>query len=147
VIDMFADVEFMTAREKELVLKNWKTFLKHGLQKQHFTRRLYEYLHLHCGFVANFSIHSFYSACFEAGQDIERFFERFCSHCDRTCGVNHDYDDINTAMHEVYTQYENAIRKQAEDDITNRLNQVEACIKRAKTDREFAKKFLGKVRI
>jgi hypothetical protein len=27
-IDMFRDVQFMTAKEKELVLKNWKTFLK-----------------------------------------------------------------------------------------------------------------------
>lgn len=45
---MFTDVEFMTAREKELVLKSWRAFLKQGLQKQHFTKRLYEHLHLHC---------------------------------------------------------------------------------------------------
>ncbi len=30
---MFTDVEFMTAREKGMVLKNWETFLKHGLKK------------------------------------------------------------------------------------------------------------------
>jgi hypothetical protein len=40
VIDMFKDVQFMTAREKELVLKNWETFLKHGLKKQHFTKKM-----------------------------------------------------------------------------------------------------------
>ncbi len=26
----FTDVQFMTAKEKMLVLKSWKTFLKHG---------------------------------------------------------------------------------------------------------------------
>jgi len=144
---MFTDVEFMTAKEKELVLKHWKTFLKYGLKKQHFTKRLYEHLHLRCGFVANFSIYGFYSAYFEAGQDIERFFERFYSHLARSHGVNHDYDDINGAMHDVYTQYEDAIRKQAQDDIAERLNVLEAGVKRSKTDKEFAKKFLSSVRI
>jgi len=133
---MFTDVEFMTAREKELVLKHWKTFLKHGLKKQHFTKRLYEHLHLHCGYIANFNL-----------QDIERFFERFCRHLARSHGLNHDYDDINSAMREVYTQYRDAIRKQAEDDIAERLNLLEAGVKRSKADKEFAKKFLSSVRI
>lgn len=30
----FKDSEFMTAREKRLVLANWKTFLKHGLKQK-----------------------------------------------------------------------------------------------------------------
>ena len=144
---MFTDVEFMTAKEKELVLKHWKTFLKHGLKKQHFTKRLYEHLHLHFNFIANFNLGGFYSTYFEAGHDTERFFERFCSHLARSHGVNHDYDDINNAMHEVYTQYRDAIKKQAEDDIAERLNLLEAGVKRSKTDKEFAKKFLSSVRI
>jgi hypothetical protein len=144
---MFTDVQFMTARNKELVLKNWETFLKHGLQKQHFTKRLYEHLHLHCGFIAHFNLQGFYCTYFEAGQDSERFFECFCSHLARTWGVNHDYDDINTAMHEVYTQYQDAISKKAEDDIAERLNLLEAGVKRSKTDKDFAKKFLSQVRI
>ena len=58
---MFTDVQFMTAKEKGMVLKNWETFLKHGLKKQHFTKRLYEHLHLHCGFIAHYSRDGFYS--------------------------------------------------------------------------------------
>lgn len=139
---MFKDAEFMTAKEKELVLKNWNTFLKHGLQKNHFTKRLYEHLHLHCGFIANFSIHGFYSTYFEAGQDTQRFFKYFCNHTGLA-----DYADLHAAMRKVYTQYQVTIDKQAERDVTNRLELVEACVKRAKNDREFAKEFLGKVRI
>ncbi len=139
---MFTDVEFMTAKEKELVLKSWNTFLKHGLKKQHFTKRLYEHLHLHSGYIAHFSLHGFYSTYFEAGQDILQFFDYFCNYT-----VIADYEDLNTAMRQVYSKYKDVIKKQAEDDITDRLNQVEAYVECAKTDREFAKKFLGKVRI
>jgi len=139
---MFTDAEFMTGKDKELVLKNWNTFLKYGLKKEHFTKRLYEHLHLHSGYIAHFSRHGFYSTYFEAGQDILRFFDRFCNY-----KVIADYEDLNTAMRQAYSKYKDAIKKQAEDDITDRLNQVEAYVKRAKTDREFTKKFLERVRI
>jgi hypothetical protein len=66
----------MTAREKELVLKNWERFLRHGLARAQFTRRLYEHLHLHCGFIAHYNIHGFYSTYFQSGPDTERFFEQ-----------------------------------------------------------------------
>ncbi len=137
----------MTAKEKELVLKNWETFLKHGLKKQHFTKRLYNHLHLHCGFIAHYNILGFYSTYFEAGQDTERFFEHFCTYTAANYGANIDYDDLNTAMRDVYSKYRDVIKKQAEDDITSRLDLLEACVKRAKDDREYAREFLGKVRI
>ena len=138
---MFTDVEFMTTKEKELVLKNWKRFIEDGLQRRHFTKRLYEHLHLHSGFVANFNVGGFYSVYFEAGQDIERFFEHFCNY-----KVLDDYSDINTAMREVYNKHKDAIKAQIENDITDRLNLLEVCVKRAKTDMEYAKRFLRKVR-
>jgi len=141
----FTDVQFMTAKEKMLVLKSWETFLKHGLKKQHFTKRLYEHLHLHSGFIAHYNIWGFYSTYFEAGEDTQRFFEHFCSYTTQNYGANIDYDDLNTAMREVYDKYKETIKNQAEDNITDRLNLLEACVKRAKNDREFAKEFLGRV--
>ena len=144
---MFTDVEFMTAREKELVLKNWKTFLRHGLKKEHFTRRLYEHLHLHCGFIAHYDIHGFYATYFEAGPDTERFFEHFCTYSASNYGANSDYDDLNTAMREVYSRFQDAIRKRAETDIDDSLNLLEACVRRSRTDKKFARQFLTKVRI
>lgn len=144
---MFKDTQFMTAKEKKLVLKNWKTFLRHGLNKQHFTKRLYEHLHLHCGFIAHYDIHGFYSTYFEAGQDTERFFEHFCTYTTANYGANVDYDDINTAMRQVYDGYKDAIKKKAEDDITDRLDLLGASVKRAKSDRKFAKQLLSQIRM
>lgn len=144
---MFTDVEFMTAKEKELVLKSWKTFLKHALQKQHFTKRLYEHLHLHCGYIACYNQSGFYSAYFKAGQDIERFFEHFCTYTAGNYGANVDYDDLNAAMRQVYEKYKDAIKKKTEADITDSLNLLEACVKRSRKDEKFARQFLSKVRI
>ena len=139
---MFKDAQFMTAKEKELVLKNWKTFLKRGLKKEHFTKRLYEHLHLHCGYIAHYSRDGFYSTYFEAGEDTQRFFEHFCNHTPVV-----DYDDLNTAMQEVYSKYRSIILKQTEDDVTERLKLLGVSLERAKNDREFAKNFLSELRI
>lgn len=144
---MFTDVEFMIAKEKELVLKNWNTFLKHGLKKQHFTKRLYEHLHLHAGFIAHYNLETFYSTYFEAGQDTERFFEHFCNYTAQNYGANSDYDDLNTAMQEVYDEYKDAIKKKSAADIADSLNLLEAYVKRSREDAKFARQFLSKVRI
>ena len=139
---MFTDVEFMTAKEKELVLKNWETCLKHDLQRKHFRKRLYDHLHLHCGFIAHYSRDGFYSTYFEAGEDTQRFFEHFCNHT-----TTMDYDDLNTSMQEVYSKYRSIILKQTEDDVTERLKLLGISLERANNDREFAKKFLSELRI
>ena len=139
---MFTDVQFMTAKEKELVLKNWKTFLKHGLKKGHFTKRLYKHLYLHCGIIAHYSKDGYYSTYFEAGEDTQRFFEHFCNHTPVV-----DYDDLKTAMRQVYNKYRDTIEKQTEENVTKRLKLLEAGLERAKNDREFAKKFLRELRI
>ncbi|OHB53683.1 MAG: hypothetical protein A2Y10_13145 [Planctomycetes bacterium GWF2_41_51] len=97
----------MTAGEKQLVLQNWKTFLKNGLKREHFTKRLYQHLHLHCGYIAHYNIEGFYSTYFEAGQDAERFFDHFCKGVYSASG----YHDLNTAMTEVFQEFKNYIEK------------------------------------
>ena len=142
---MLTDTQFMTAREKELVLRNWKAFLCMGLNKKQFTKRLYEHLHLHCGFIAHYDLGQFYSTYFEEGQDTEQFFSRFMGCSAQNYGANAYYDDLNTAMRQEYRKYEDAITRQAEGDITRRLELLEACVLRAKADREFARQFLTRI--
>ncbi len=73
----FRDAEFMTAREKALVLKAWVRFLKNGLRFGDFTRRLYEHLHLDCQFIAHYERLGFYQTYFEHGEDTLRFLSQF----------------------------------------------------------------------
>ncbi len=73
----FRDVQFMTAREKALVLKAWVRFLRNGLRFGDFTRRLYEHLHLHCQFIAHYNRLGFYQTYFEQGEDTVRFLSQF----------------------------------------------------------------------
>ena len=142
---MFTDAQFMTAPEKELVLKAWEKFLRHGLGKAQFTKRLYEHLHLHCGFIAHYHIHGFYSEYFQAGQDIERFFEQFCSYTAQNLGAYAEYDDLHVAMRAAYERHKASITRQAEADVTRRIEILDASIQQAKQDRGFAKQLLGKI--
>ena len=144
---MFTDAQFMTARQKQLVLKDWERFLRHGLKRDHFTKRLYQHLHLHCGFIAHYNIHGFYSEYFEAGQDTERFFEHFCSYTAQNFGAYVEYDDVNRAMRDAYEQHRVGITQQVEQDVDRRIAVLEASVQRAKEDRGFAKQFLGKINL
>ena len=85
----FTDSEFMSAKEKELVLKQWRTFLKalvacdlsaktgadYGyfptqLNKP-FTDRLYKFLSGHCGFIAHYNRRGFLSSRFGGPEEVE----------------------------------------------------------------------------
>ena len=144
---MFTDAQFMTAREKELVLKDWERFLRHGLARAQFTKRLYEHLHLHCGFIAHYNIHGFYSEYFEAGQDTEWFFEHFCFYTAQNLGAYAEYDGLHVAMRGTLERHMASITQQAEEDVSRRIAVLEASVQRAKEDRGFAKRFLGKINL
>ena len=141
---MFTDVEFMTAKEKEQVLKNWKRFLTNGLKKEHFTKRLYNHLHLHCGFIAHYNIHGFYDEYFLSGQATERFFKHLINY---RIIYEGDYGDLNKAMLEVYYQHKDKIIAQTNKDIADKLNILEASILKAKQDPAFARDFLSRLNL
>jgi hypothetical protein len=142
---MFTDAQFMTAKEKGLVSRDWDRFLRHGLAKAHFSKRLYQHLHLHCGFIAHYNIHGFYSEYFEAGQDTERFFENFCSYTSQNFGAYADYGDLNQAMRDAFERHKASIARQVEEDVSRRIAVLDASVQRAKEDRGFAKQFLGRI--
>jgi len=144
---MFTDAQFMTARQKQLVLMDWERFLRQGLARADFTKRLYQHLHMRCGFIAHYNIHGFHSEYFEAGQDIERFFEHFCSYTAQHFGAYAEYDDLNRAMRDAFGRHKASITQQVEQDVNRRIAVLEASVQRAKEDRGFAKQFLGKINL
>jgi hypothetical protein len=108
---MFIDAEFMSAREKEMVLKQWKTFLRalkacdlsqttgadYGYfpteLDRPFTDRLYKYLSLHCGFIAHYNRRGFLSARFSERENIRETIKQL----ERDPGYG-GYRDLHQAM-------------------------------------------------
>jgi hypothetical protein len=108
----FRDAEFMSAREKELVLKAWVRFLKRGLRFEDFSRRLYEHLHLHCQFIAHYDRAGFYRTYFENGEDTVRFLSQFdkrgeCRSIEygMMSWLEGEYEDLARAMIEEASAY------------------------------------------
>jgi len=106
-----SDGEFMSAREKGLVLKAWVRFLKRGLRFADFTKRLYGHLIQHCSFIAHYNRDGFYQTYFESGEDTVRFLSQFdkrgeCRSVEYggpwLCG---GYADLNGAMVEEAAPY------------------------------------------
>lgn len=160
----FKDVEFMSAKEKAMVLKQWKTFLKalathDGSESapdrygnsfpapfKSFSKRLYNHLHLHCGFIAHYNIWGFYQTYFRGdAQDMERFFNHFSPNAPR---YTDDFTDINEAMSAIYVnEFQEQLQSKGTDVTDDRFELVKECVKRAETDVDFRKKivheFLG----
>lgn len=125
----FCDAAFMTAREKELVLKAWLRFLKNGLRFGDFSDRLYKHLTLHCSFIAHYDRLGFYQTYFENGEDTVRFLSQFDKRGESrsveyggTWWLQGDYKDLNRAMVEEGTAYtppliEKAQLRQRESDL------------------------------
>lgn len=108
---MMTDTEFMSAADKELVLRQWKIFLKKLLEADYtkqtgadygyfpteldkvFTDRLYKHLSLHCGFIAHYNRLGFLSARFGSSEAIRETIDLL-----NTSFPYPGFMDLNTAM-------------------------------------------------
>ena len=106
------DSQFMTAVQKERVLKSWEQFLKYGCRREHFSEPLYNHLIQHCSFIAHYNRGGFYGTYFVEGEDTVRFLSQF----DATKGarsveyfhtwwLDGEYADINRAMVAIAAKY------------------------------------------
>ena len=95
---VFHDSEFMSARDKTLVLKAWLRLLKNGLRFEDFSDRLYKHLTLHCSFIAHYSRAGFYAEYFDRGE---------CRSVEYggSWWFHGEYADINEAMIAEGTKY------------------------------------------
>lgn len=108
------DTKFMSAQEKNKVLRQWELFLKSGLKWEKFTKLLYHHLIQHCSFIAHYDRMGFYSTYFEEGEDTVRFLSQFDNRngipksieYGMTCWyTDPDYNDINSEMCLVASKY------------------------------------------
>jgi hypothetical protein len=105
--------KFMSAEEKEKVLKDWQRFIENDFDKAKFTKRLYNHLIQHCSFIAHYNQGGFYGTYFEDPEDTMKFIKQFdweqgCVSIEygMTYWLNsEDYRDINTAMVETLEPY------------------------------------------
>ena len=122
------DTKFMTAKEKERVLRQWETFLRNGMKEQHFTKLLYHHLIQHCSFIAHYNRGGFYSTYFERGDDKAHFLSQF----DNRNGIpqsieygmiywytDSDYNDVNSEMCRVASKYIPNLVKEAQEEQQN----------------------------
>ena len=120
----FKDVEFMSAKDKKILLRQWKTFIKNGMKWEHFKDRIYQHLHLHCSFIAHYTRLGFYCVYFENAKDTLKFLEQFDpigEHISVEYGSTHwfadpNYADINIAMCEALRPHLTEIRKKLSKD-------------------------------
>ena len=132
------DSEFMTAKEKKMVLKQWERFLRGGMAEKDFSKRIYEHLYLHCSFIAHYDQHGFYGTFFtDPEQSIE-----FLHHFDTDFGgvngeyrttwwVEDEYGDINSEMCKIADKYKAGLYERLESEARS-------------GDIEMAKMLLGK---
>lgn len=98
------DTQFMSAKDKQLVLKHWSKFLAGGLKWEHFTKALYEHLILHCEFIAHYDRQGFYNTYFVDGDDTVSFLNQFQGKCisveysNNYWQTSDDYGDVNREM-------------------------------------------------
>jgi hypothetical protein len=109
------DTKFMSAEDKRKVLRDWDSFLRLGIERKRFTKRLYHHLTQHCSFIAHFDRNGFYDYYFVHPERTILFLSQFDrNHPNELQSVEYsatwwltdrDYSDINQAMCDIATEY------------------------------------------
>ena len=96
----FTNTTFMSAVDKQKVVKQWRSFVASDFARSRFTKAIYQHLNLNGGgFIAEFNIDGFYSAWFAPGVPRQRFIRVFLDGGPMGYGLREGaYSDINNAM-------------------------------------------------
>ena len=126
------DTKFMTAAEKDRVLRAWESFLKSGLKEEKFTKALYDHLMQNCSFIAHYNRGGFYDTYFTSGDGRVQFLSQFdaqnagqyghppsVEYGDLFSWCKGDYEDINTAMINVAAEYIPLLLTEAKEEQKN----------------------------
>jgi len=99
----------MTAEEKQKVANDFSRFVNavdcdYDNCQKFFTKRLYEHLHLHCGFIAHYDQNGFFSTYFENPEDTKEFFKELRK------GFGYvEYNDVESVMKQTIESHKGAI--------------------------------------
>lgn len=97
---MFKDAQFLTAKEKEKLVKNMKSFLKNDFSITTFTDALYKHFSLHCGFIAHYDRNGFWNTYFTSPEGKVRWAKAFCGYSEMG-----DYTDVNKVLKEMIHEH------------------------------------------
>lgn len=121
----YKDTKFFSAKQKEKAYKCFsKVLLERDINKM--DHNLYEHLHLHCGFIAHYSIHGFKAEY--SGLEFRRFVEHFDRNSKYFANwywAQGEYADVNQDMVDLATSM--APQIYAELDQKQRLLEIELC--------------------
>ena len=123
----FTDAEFMSAQQKEKVMKQWICFLESNLQQRFFLPELYQHIYMRSNLIAHFDRKRFYERYFTSGDGKIEFLEHFDEEKKASAWIAdprraRDYDDLNAAMIEgarkyLPVLYASAIAEQRDADL------------------------------
>jgi hypothetical protein len=127
MMQAFKDSEFMTVRDKELVLAQWRRFVERGFNFEHFTDRIYKHLSLHASFIAHFDRRGFFATYFDDPEATIRFLRQFdvdygfgSAEYGSSWWIKGEYEDINKAMCEVVEASKSRLYQELEQKIRGR---------------------------
>ena len=112
--ELFTETQFLTAIEKYQIAKHFDRFVKNGFKREDFNHRVYQHLHLHCGFIAHYSIDGFYETYFNGSIiDLKTFVKHFLnfeampyeSRLNSAIVDYEPYTDINQVMADILIEY------------------------------------------
>ncbi len=115
----YTDTQFLSAKEKAQIEKQFTSFMKflasdawaqhnenangtdYGMEAPRvFTKKLYQHLSGHCGYIAHYNLHGFYDTYFSGGANkLQSFFGRMNG------WAWGDYRDIGETMQEIANKY------------------------------------------
>jgi len=139
----------MSAKEKANVFEDFKRFVRfltdnewtiynkrqtgsdYGLKAPKvFTKKLYEHLHLHCGFIAHYHINGFYSTYFDGSKNnLNKFIQKI----DSLCNFG-DYGDINFDIKEYLNKFKEYINNHFLNENDKNWNRLLEILEMAKDD-------------
>jgi hypothetical protein len=123
----FKDSEFMTAKEKGLVLAQWRRFVERGFNFEHFSDRIYKHLTLHASFIAHFDRRGFFATYFDDPEATIRFLRQFdidygyvSVEYGSSWWIKGEYEDINHAMCDVVETCKGRLYAELEQKVRGR---------------------------